>query len=280
MLKRLKKKRVRREVLGFVIRLLIGILVIAPLLMGLSYSFRSDAEIMTTKGVTLLPRKWTLENYAWVFKYVPVGRYILNSMIHYLLIMASQIILCSLAGYAFACFQFRGKKILFTSILFSMMIPGEVTLIANYLQVTGMGLGNTYLGMVITAAVSSMGIFMLRQFYLSLPMELMEAARLDGCGKLRYWFKIALPLSQPTLASLALFEFVNIYNRYMWPLLMAENEKMYTIQIGMAMLKGSEGDNLGVILAGAVVCIVPVMLVFILGQKYIVSGMVSGGVKE
>ena len=280
MLNGLKKKRTRREIAAFFLRLVIGFFVISPLLMGLSYSFRSDSEIMTTKGVTLLPREWTLENYLWVFQYVPVGRYIFNSMIHYVLIIGSQILLCSLAGYAFGCFEFKGKKILFTSILFSMMIPGEVTLIANYLQVVGMGLGNTYLGMVITSAVSSMGIFMLRQFYKSLPIEFMEAARLDGCGKFRYWFRIALPLSQPTLASLALFEFVNIYNRYMWPLLIAEQDDMYTIQIGMAMLKGAEGDNLGVILAGAVICIVPVLVVFVLGQKYIVAGLVSGGIKE
>ena len=280
MFKRLKKKRVRREIISFLIRLAVALLVISPLLMGLSYSFRSDSEIMTTRGVTLLPREWTLENYEWVFQYVPIGRYIFNSIIQYVLIMGSQIILSSLAGYAFACFEFKGKKVLFNAILFSMMIPGEVTLIANYLQVTGMGLSNTYLGMVITSLVSSMGIFMLRQFYKSLPVELMEAARLDGCGRLRYWLRIALPLSQPTLASLALFEFVNIYNRYMWPLLMADNEDMYTIQIGMAMLKGAEGDNLGVVLAGAVVCIVPVLIVFILGQRYIVAGMVSGGVKE
>lgn len=280
MQKRLMKKRTRQEIIGFLIRLAIGLLFLAPLLMGVSYSFRSDAEIMTTRGVTLFPREWTLSNYEWVFQYVPVGRYIFNSTVHYALIITSHFLLCSLAGYAFGCFEFKGKKLLFNAILFSMMIPGEVTLIANYILVVDMGLGNTYLGMIITSLVSSMGIFMLRQFYMSLPTELMEAAELDGCGKLRYWFRIALPLSKPTLASLAIYEFVTIYNRYMWPLLLADEESMYTIQIGMAMLKGAEGDNLGVILAGAVVCIIPVLLVFIVGQKYIVGGMVSGGVKE
>lgn len=279
MLSRLKRKRTQKEILAFLLRMVVAILFISPLLMGLSYAFRSDAEIMTTKGVTLLPRVWTLGNFEWVFKYVPVVKYIYNSVVHYVLIMGAQIFLCSLAAYAFACFDFKGKHFLFTLILFSMMIPGEVTLIANYIQVTGMGLGNTYLGMVITSLVSSMGIFMLRQFYMSLPTELMEAATLDGCGKVRYWLRIALPLSVPTIASMALYEFVTIYNRYMWPLLMAKDESMYTIQIGMAMLKGAEGDNLGVILAGAMVCIVPVVLIFVIGQKYIISGMVSGGVK-
>lgn len=275
----LNTKRKRQEFLGTVFRILIGILVLSPLLLGLSYSFRSDSEIMTTKGFTLFPKEFTLENYEWVMRYVPVARYIFNSMIHYVLIIGAQIITCSLAGFAFACFNFKGKKLLFNAMLFAMMIPGEVTLIANYLQVTGWGLSNTYLGMVITALVSSMGIFMLRQFYMSLPKELKEAAVLDGCSNLGYWWRIALPLSRPTLASLAIYEFVSIYNRYMWPLLMAEGEDMYTIQIGMAMLKGAEGDNLGVILAGAVICIIPVLIVFVFGQKYIVAGMVSGGVK-
>lgn len=275
----LRTKRKRKELLGFLLRIFIGLLVLAPLLMGLSYSFRSDAEIMMNPEVTLLPKDWTLENYRWVFKYVPVFRYILNSIIHYVLMVGAQIVLCSMAAYAFSFFNFKGKSLLFNAILFSMMIPGEVTLIANYLQVQSWDMGNTYIGMVITGLVSGMGIFMLRQFYLSLPRELKEAATLDGCGNLMFWFRIALPLSKPTLASIALYEFVTIYNRYMWPLLMADSEDMYTIQIGMAMLKGSEGDNLGVILAGAAVCIVPVVLVFIFGQKYIVRGMVSGGVK-
>ena len=275
----LKTKSERRNFRAVFVRILIGIMVISPLLLGISYSFRSDAEIMMTKGITLLPRTWTLENYEWVFNYIPVGKYIFNSIIHYVLMVGAQIILCSMAAFAFSFFQFKGKKILFNAILFSMMIPGEVTLIANFLQVQNWGLVNTYAGMVITGMVSGMGIFMLRQFYLSLPKELYEAAKLDGCNNMQFWFKIALPLSKPTLASIAIYEFVTIYNRYMWPLLIAQDEDMYTIQIGMAMLKGSEGDNLGIVLAGAVVCIVPVLLVFIIGQKYIVRGMVSGGVK-
>ncbi|MBO4388460.1 MAG: carbohydrate ABC transporter permease [Spirochaetales bacterium] len=274
----MRRTRARRAV-GFAWKFLIAVLFLSPLLMGLSYSFRTDAEIMMTRGVTLLPRVWTIENYQWVFVYVPVLTYLKNSILHYVLMVGSQVIFCSMTAYAFANFKFHGKSFLFNCILFAMMIPGEVTVITNFLQIQKWGMLNTYIGMVITGLVSSLGIFTLRQFYLSLPKELKEAAILDGCGDIGFWFRIALPLSVPTIASMAIYEFVTIYNRYLWPLLVAKRSNMYTIQIGMDMLKSSEGDNLGLILAGAVICIVPVVLVFVFGQKYIIRGMVSGGVK-
>lgn len=264
---------------NFAIKLFIALVFIFPLIISISYSFRTDAEIMMTKGVTLFPRTWTEENYKWVFRYVPVLTYLKNSFIQYALMIGAQVVFCSMTAYAFAFFKFKGKVFLFSAILFSMMIPGEVTVITNFLQVQKWKLTNTYLGMVITGLISSLGIFTLRQFYLSLPKELKEAATLDGCGDIGFWFRIALPLSAPTIASLAIYEFVTIYNRYLWPLLIAKKQDMYTIQIGMDMLKSSEGDSLGLILAGAVVCIIPVVLVFVFGQKYIIRGMVSGGVK-
>lgn len=272
------KKQCRR-ISSFAIKFLIALIFIFPLLISISYSFRTDAEIMMTKGVTLFPRTWTEENYKWVFRYVPVLTYLKNSFIQYALMIGAQVVFCSMTAYAFAFFKFKGKVFLFSAILFSMMIPGEVTVITNFLQVQKWKLTNTYLGMVITGLISSLGIFTLRQFYLSLPKELKEAATLDGCGDIGFWFRIALPLSAPTIASLAIYEFVTIYNRYLWPLLIAKKQDMYTIQIGMDMLKSSEGDSLGLILAGAVVCIIPVVLVFVFGQKYIIRGMVSGGVK-
>ena len=273
------RKSTRKNLIGFIIKFLIALLFLSPFFLSISYSFRTDTEIMMTKGVTLFPRNAVIENYIWVFRHVAIFTYLKNSLLHYILIMGAQIILCSMTAYAFAMFEFRGKKILFNLILFSMMIPGEVTLITNFLQVQSWGLANTYLGMVITALISSLGIFTLRQFYMSLPKDFKEAATLDGCGDIGFWLRIALPLSVPTIASMAIYEFVTIYNRYMWPLLMANKESMYTIQIGMDMLKGAESDNLGVILAGATICIVPVVTVFVIGQKYIIKGMVSGGVK-
>ena len=133
--------------------------------------------------------------------------------------------------------------------------------------------------MTLPFLVSGMGIFMMRQFYSSLPKDFKEAATLDGCSTLGFFYRIAVPLSMPSIAALAIYEFVIIYNQYLWPLLISNSQKMYTVQIGMAMLKGAETDHLGVILAGAIICILPVVLVFSLGQKYIIRGMVAGGIK-
>ena len=273
------RKSTKRNILHFLLRFAIALLFLSPFFLAISYSFRTDAEIMMTKGVTLFPRNWTLENYKWVFTYMPFFTYLKNSMIHYVLMMAAQIVFCSLTAFAFSFYEFKGKKVLFNAILVSMMIPGEVTIITNFLQVQSWGLSNTYLGMVITGLVSSLAIFNIRQFYLSLPKEFKEASTIDGCSDLGFFFKIALPLSIPTISSLCIYEFVTIYNRYLWPLLIAQKDNMFTIQIGMDMLKSAESDNLGIVLAGAVMCILPVVIVFSVGQKYIIRGMVSGGVK-
>lgn len=261
-----------------IFRVLIGLLIIVPIILGISYSLRTDGEIMTAE-LSLFPKKVTLENYAYVFKYIPIGHYLLNTLVNCVIVIAAQVILCSITAFVFVFYNFKGKNFLFSMILVTMMIPGDVTLIANYLTIQNHGLTNTALGMTLPFLVSGMGIFMMRQFFLSLPRDFKEAATLDGCSTLGYLFRIALPLALPSIISLSLYEFVIIYNQYLWPLLIANSQKMYTIQIGMAMLKGAEVDHLGIILAGAIICIVPVVIVFTFGQKYIIRGMVSGGIK-
>lgn len=274
----LRWKKRGGSVLSFVIRILVGLLVISPVLLGLSYSLRSDAEIMTAK-LGLLPHRAVLENYAYVFRYIPIAQYMLNSIICCAIVIVAQVIVCSLTAFVFVFYKFKGKKLFFNLILVTMMIPGDVTLVANYLRIKDWGLTNTYAGMTLPFLVSGMGIFMMRQFYTSLPADFKEAATLDGCSTLGYFFRIAFPLSVPSIAALAVYEFVIIYNQYLWPLLISNSQKMYTIQIGMAMLKGAETDHIGIILAGAMICILPVILIFSFGQKYIIRGMISGGIK-
>ncbi|HHV60326.1 MAG TPA: carbohydrate ABC transporter permease [Clostridiaceae bacterium] len=278
MLKSYKWKKTMRDAGSYLVRLLVGLLIMFPIIMGFSYSLRSDAEIMTST-LTLFPKHFTWENYVWVLKYVPVARYMLNSIICCAIVIGSQALICSMAAYAFSFFDFKGKKLLFMMILMTTMIPGDVTLIANYLRIQKWGLINTFAGMTLPFLVSGMGIFMMRQFYLSLPKDIKESATLDGCGDIGFFIRIAIPLSVPSLAALAIYEFIMIYNQYLWPLLISSSQNMYTIQIGMAMLKGAETDHLGVILAGAMICIAPAILVFVAGQKYIIRGMISGGIK-
>lgn len=169
--------------------------------------------------------------------------------------MICQLIFCSLAAYALTFFQFRGKGFLFTAILVTMMIPGDVVIITNYIQIQQWGLTDTHLGMALPYLIGGMGIFLMRQFYL------------------------ALPLSIPSLSSLAIYEFISIYNRYFWPLLVTNTDAMRTVQIGMAMLDGGESGKTTHVLAGAALCIIPAVIVFIIGQKYLIKGMTAGAVK-
>lgn len=210
---------------------------------------------------------------------IPIGKYLLNTLIQCAIVIVCQVILCSFAAYALVFFDFRLKKALFAMILATMMIPGDVVIITNYIQIQHWHLTDTHIGMALPYLVGGMGIFLLRQFYLTLPRELKEAADIDGCSNMGFFFRIALPLSVPSLASLAIYEFIHIYNRYFWPLLVTNRDQMRTVQIGMAMLQEGESGKTTHILAGAALCIVPAVIVFIIGQKYLVKGMTSGAVK-
>ena len=193
--------------------------------------------------------------------------------------MICQLIFCSLAAYALTFFQFRGKGFLFTAILVTMMIPGDVVIITNYIQIQQWGLTDTHLGMALPYLIGGMGIFLMRQFYLTLPQDLKDAADIAGCSDMGFFFRVAPPLSIPSLSSLAIYEFIPIYNRYFWPLLVTNTDAMRTVQIGMAMLDGGESGKTTHVLAGAALCIIPAVIVFIIGQKYLIKGMTAGAVK-
>ena len=234
---------------------------------------------MSADGMGLLIKNSTIENFLWVMDSIPIGKYLLNTLIQCAIVIVCQVILCSFAAYALVFFDFRLKKALFAMILATMMIPGDVVIITNYIQIQHWHLTDTHIGMALPYLVGGMGIFLLRQFYLTLPRELKEAADIDGCSNMGFFFRIALPLSVPSLASLAIYEFIHIYNRYFWPLLVTNRDQMRTVQIGMAMLQEGESGKTTHILAGAALCIVPAVIVFIIGQKYLVKGMTSGAVK-
>lgn len=266
------------EWLGFSFRFFLGLAFIIPLFFTFSYSLRPDVELLN-KSKALLPETWSLEHYRWVFRYVPVFRYMFNSLICCGIVIASKLVFASMAAFAFAFFDFVGSKLIFTMILVAVMIPGDVTIVSNFLTISDLGLRDTYAGFVFPFLVSSMSIFMMRQFYMSIPKDFRAAATLDGCGDMGFFWRIAVPLSVPSMAALAIYEFIGIFNQYLWPLLVARSDSMYTIQIGMSMLVGQETDEVGRILAGALICMVPTAFIFILGQKYLIAGMVSGGIK-
>lgn len=261
------------------IKVLIGLMYISPVIIGVIFSFHPNQDFL--KGtLTLLPEKPTVENYVYVFKNIPTVTYFKNTLIMVLICVPCQMVLNTIAAYAFSYFEFPFKNLIFTIFLTSMMIPGEVTLISNYISVQKMGLINTYLGMTITSLTGVGGIFMLRQSMKSLPMELWEAAKMDGCGKIKYLYKVIFPLSKPIISALAINSFIGVYDAYLWPLMVTRTNAMHNVQIGMANLMSGSGARFGIELAGAVVSMLIPISAFIFGQDYIVKGMTAGAVKS
>lgn len=264
---------------GYLLKVLLGIFISAPVIICLLLSLKQPGEFLTANAAHLISENPTLDNYKWIMDNVAVGTYLKNTLIQCAIVIVAQLILCSFAAYALVYFKFPGKKLVFTLILVHMMIPGDVIIITNYIQMQKWHLTDTHLGMALPYLVGGMGIFLMRQFYLTLPRELKEASELDGCSDMGFFFRIALPLSIPSLSSLAIYEFIAIYNRYFWPLLVTNSDRMRTVQIGMAMLQAGESGKVSHILAGAAMCIIPAVIVFVIGQRYLIKGMTAGSVK-
>ena len=258
-----KQVRKTKEGISFGLKVLLGILFISPLIIGFLFSIQYEDEL-TSSPLRLFTANPTLINYIEVFQKVPLLSYLKNSLIVCVLAITIQITVASLAAYGFSFFEFKGKKFLFGLVLASMMIPG---------------LTNTYLGLIITSLVGGTSIFMMRQYFLTLSKDFKEAATLDGCGDIGFLFRIALPLSLPTLSSLAVYLFVSIYNAYFWPLLVTTKSTMRTVQVGVAQLVAGDVVDYSQILASAMIAIIPTVIAYIFGQDYIIKGMTAGGVK-
>ncbi len=178
-----------------------------------------------------------------------------------------------------SCLDFKGKDALFMLIMATMMIPGEATIISNYLTVSSWQWLESYKVLIVPYLTSAMGIFLFRQFYQSFPISLYEAARMDGCSNLRFIVTILLPLSKPAIGAMAVYTFINAWNMFMWPLLVTSSEKMRTVQIGISMLDSVDSKSLTMMIAGVVLIILPSISIFILGQKQLIKGMFNGAVK-
>ena len=271
-------KRKAGETTTWIVKALIGIAFISPLIIGVLFSIQSDDEL-GMYPLVLITQNPTLENYIAVFQKVPLVSYLKNSFIMCSICIVAQVVISTLAAYGFVFFKFPGKNFLFTLILTTMMIPGEVVVITNYITIQQLGLVNSYLGLVLPSLISGTAIFLMRQYFLTLPRDFKEAATIDGCGDMRFLFQVAVPLSIPTISSLAVYLFVQIYNQFFWPLLVTNTAEWRTVQIGISFLVTGDIISYGRILAGATVAIIPSVLIYIFGQDYIIKGMTAGGVK-
>ena len=232
-----------------------------------------------TMEMNLIPSHPTLENFRQALTKIPLLRFVVNSFLVAGLITVGQIISCSLAAFSFSFLDFKGKNVLFMLVMATMMIPGEATIISNYLTVSSWGWLDSYKVLIIPYLTSAMGIFLFRQFYLSFPKSLYEAAKLDGCGNIRFILTILMPLTKSGIGAMAVYTFINAWNMYMWPLLVNGSNEMRTVQIGISMLNSVDAQSITMMIAGVVMIILPSISIFIIGQKQLIRGMFSGAVK-
>lgn len=266
---------------GYSILVLIAFSMLYPFFAMVSLSLADNSEIFSNVG-KIFPTNLTLDNYRNVFKDIPLSLYFFNSLVVALIATIGQVIFSSLAGYAFARMRFKYRDALFLIILITMLIPPQVNIIPLFFLMREMHLIDTYQALILPALFGGFGIFLMRQYFLGLPKDLEESAKIDGCNLFTTFFKIALPLALPTVATLAIFTFVTTWNSFMWPLIVTNSEGMRTLPVGLAIYKGSfrEITLWGELLACSVICSIPVIGVFLLGKKYFISDILQGGVKE
>ena len=271
-------KKGARNAGSFLLNVPLLAVILVPLLYTLFISVMPASEIYKNR---LIPSAIQFSNYVRAFTNpsYPFLRFILNSFIVSTTVMLGQMVTCSMAAFAFAFLDFKGKKVLFIMILATMMVPAEATIIANFLTISAWGWRDSYQALVMPFLSSAMGIFLLRQNYLTFAKELHEAARLDGCSNARFLVSVVAPLSRPALGALGAYVFLNTWNQYMWPLLVTDTTAHRTVQIGISMLYDVDAEALGLMMAGVIIVIVPSLSIFIFMQKQLINGLMAGAVK-
>lgn len=228
----------------------------------------------------LFPVHFQWDNYVKAWQAAPFARFFLNSAIMTLALTVSQTLLSAMAGYAFARLRFPGRDVLFFVVLGTLMIPFPVTLIPNFLTVNALGWVDTYQGLIVPRAVSAFAIFLFRQFFLSVPRELEEAARIDGAGPFTIFWRVVLPLSTPVMAASAIFSFLFAWNDFLWPLIVTNSTEMRTVQVGLAAFQGQYGIFWTLLCAATVIVTLPALLAFLAAQRRFIEGLTSTGLKE
>jgi multiple sugar transport system permease protein len=252
-----------------------GLFVLLPFLLMLVGSLMPKADILRR---SLDLARLSLNNYFEMFRVVPFGRYYLNSIVVATSTTTLQILVASLAAFAFARLRFRGRDSIFLLYLATLMIPFQVTMIPNFILVRFLGWFNTYQALILPTAFSVFSTFLLRQYFLGLPLDYDEAARMDGASSWRIWGQVILPLSGPVLATLAIFNFQASWNDFLWPLVITQSPEMRTIPIGLASFQGQYSTEWHLLMAGSVVALLPVLILYILGQNWFVRGVTLSGI--
>jgi multiple sugar transport system permease protein len=275
-----REQRLLRRLLTYLIMILVALIFIVPMLWMLSTSLKPKSQLFG-RVIYWIPRTITLDNYQRILDNpaTPIARWFLNSLIVSITSMVSVLVVDALAGYAYARLQFPGRKLLFTLLLSTLFLPGIMFLIPNFVTITRLGLLNNYAGAIIPGLAGVFGVFFMRQFFESIPKELEEAAQIDGATMFQTFFMIVLPLARPALATLAVISFLASWNDFLWPLLVLKDRNVQTLQPGLRTLQGAYTSEYGLMMAGAVIVAIPVLILYIALQRFIVQSVATTGLK-
>lgn len=255
-----------------------ALVMIVPFLWMLSTSLKAN-EFVLSIPPKFIPDPVTLDSYRRLFEIFPMGRMFLNSMVVAILAMLGQLLTCSMAAYAFARIKFRGSNALFLIYLATLMVPSQVTITPLFIMMRLFGWINTYQGLILPGAFSAFGTFLLRQAFLTIPKELEEAATMDGASYWTIFSRIMIPLSKPALATVAIFAFMNSWNAFLWPLFVVRETVIMTLPVGLATLQGRYLTEWNLVMAGTVITVLPMFIVYLFTQQYMVKGFVNSGLK-
>lgn len=275
-----RKRRTERTRWWLYAVLTVGVVaMIMPFVWMMLGSFKTDAEIRQYP-TDFLPKEPTLDNYVTLFERLDFATFFLNSLIVAVVVTLGNIVFASMIGYALAKLEFRGKKLLFAMVLGTLMVPGVVTFVPLFVLTANLGLVNSYPGLILPFLITPIGVFLMRQFIQGLPDELIEAARIDGAGEWRIFLRVIMPMCGPAVAVLTILTFLGSWNNFLWPLVVATTEDMYTLPVALALYSVSQNAaRYGLMMAGAVVVVVPILILFVMLQRYFVQGIALTGIK-
>ncbi len=269
----------RRRLITYVALVIAVAATLMPFVWMLLGSLKTDGEILRNPS-GFLPADPTLANYATWFTDLNISRFFLNSLIVAVITVLGNLLFCSMIGYALAKMEFGGKRLLFLLVMLTLMVPGVVTFVPLFVLVSKLGLLNTYPALILPFLTSPLGVFLMRQFMMGIPDELIEAARIDGAGELRLFLRVVMPLCGPPLATLGILTFLGSWNNFLWPLVAAQSQKMYTLPVALSLYStGQNATNYGLLLAGSVLVIAPIVLLFVLLQRFFIQSVATAGIK-
>ncbi|MEU8471934.1 carbohydrate ABC transporter permease [Streptomyces sp. NPDC029006] len=252
--------------------------ILVPFAWMLVSSVKRDNEVLTVP-IQWMPQKFHWDNYTRIWTRIPLLTYLGNSLFLSVAITALQVLTGSFAAYGFAKARFPGRDVLFLAYVGTIAVPWQAYMVPQYIIMERLGLVNTHLSLILLQAFGAFGVFLMRQYYLTIPDEIIEAARLDGLSEYGIWARIMLPLSMPALAGLALLTFVNTWNDYMGPFIYLTDNELWTVQLGLQQFVGMYDSEYAMIMAGSVLSVLPILVVFLLGQRYFVQGIATSGMK-